>query len=108
MCPIRASTISTSAQLQHLLSCCHLVIVALVGCKSLSGQGEIRFMRWSSACLLMVVIGLTACSPSPSKTAQASNPAPSRTVEPEPVKVEGPSGPLLFHGYACTIECGLL
>ncbi len=68
-------------------------------------------MRWRKASFLVVVTGLAACSPSPRQNAQAGKPAPasSRPIghTPEPVKTAIPSGPLLFHGYACGDDCSI-
>jgi hypothetical protein len=65
-------------------------------------------MRWSKASLLIVLTGLAACSPSPRQNAQASKvPGQSRPIghTPEPVRTAIPTGPLLFHGYACGADC---
>ena len=66
-------------------------------------------MRWSRLSLLVVLIGLCACSPAPPKNAnsQASAAATeAQAAEPAPVKMAAmPSHPILFHGYACTEGC---
>jgi hypothetical protein len=64
-------------------------------------------MRFTRTIFLIGLAGLAACSPSPRPSAQASNaaPAPSRPVGPEPVKTATASGPLLFYGYPCGVDC---
>ena len=71
---------------------------------------EFPVMRWRNATILIVLIGLAACSPAPEKDARETSqaaPAQARPIghTPEPVKTAIPSGPLLFHGYACGDDC---
>jgi hypothetical protein len=67
-------------------------------------------MRWNKVILLMALAGLTACSPAHRKDGNTqAKAAPAETAPightPEPVVTATSSGPLLFHGYACGIDC---
>lgn len=66
-------------------------------------------MRLNRVILFLMLAGLAACSPAPTKSAnpQANAAvAESNPAEPAPVKTAAmPSHPILFHGYACTEGC---
>jgi hypothetical protein len=60
-------------------------------------------MAWKNAAILFVVLALGAGSPGASALAnQAAKPI---GATPRPLKNASPSGPLLFHGYACGADC---
>ena len=64
-------------------------------------------MSWKKTTILFTVLALGAGSPGAGVGAPASKPAAAKTVgaTPRPLKNASPSGPLLFHGYACGDDC---
>jgi hypothetical protein len=59
-------------------------------------------MAWKNAAILFVVLALGAGSSGVSMGAPAGK---SVGATPRPLKTASPSGPLLFHGYACGGDC---
>jgi hypothetical protein len=59
-------------------------------------------MPWKTAAMLFAVLALAAGLPAASVGAPA---AKSTGATPQLLKNAGPSGPLLFHGYACAGDC---
>jgi hypothetical protein len=61
-------------------------------------------MPRKNAAILSVLLALAAGSPGASAPANA---AAARAIDaaPRPLKTASPSGPLLFHGYACGNDC---
>ena len=64
-------------------------------------------MPWKNAAILSVLLALAAGPPGLS--APANKPAAARSIDgsPRPLKTASPSGPLLFHGYACGDDCSI-
>jgi hypothetical protein len=60
-------------------------------------------MPWKNAAILFVVLALGAGSPG--AAAPPNKPGKSIGATPRPLKNASPSGPLLFHGYACGDDC---
>jgi hypothetical protein len=61
-------------------------------------------MPWENVVILFVVLVLAASSPSVGAPANRAT-AKSSDGTPRPLKDTSPSGPLLFHGYACGSDC---
>ena len=64
-------------------------------------------MLWKTAAIPFVVLALAAGSPGAGVGAPANKPAAAKPMgaTPRPLKNASPSGPLLFHGYACGSDC---
>jgi hypothetical protein len=64
-------------------------------------------MPWKNAAILFVVLALGAGSPDVGVSAPVNKAAAAKSVgaTPQPLKDASPSGPLLFHGYACASDC---
>ena len=62
-------------------------------------------MSWKNAAILFALLALGAGSPG--ESAPANKPAAAKSIggTPRPLANASPSGPLLFHGYACGEDC---
>ena len=66
-------------------------------------------MFWKTAAIPFIALALAAGSAGASMGAPANKPAAAKSAtrpgSPRPLKNAMPSGPLLFHGYACGGDC---
>jgi hypothetical protein len=62
-------------------------------------------MSWKKAAIPFAVLALMAGSPGAGVAAPDNNAAKPTGTTPRPLKNASPSGPLLFHGYACGGDC---
>ena len=68
-------------------------------------------MPRTRSAILPVLLVLALISPAHALQAKPQTPKPAQTASPparQTAKNLRPSGPLVFHGYACTLECSQL